>query len=187
MPVKADAFMHGFLVVLAVLLAINVLSAFLSAARRVKRAAIIDHEAAGTVVISSGFFNGFSQEARGTALFIMLLLFAGVVGAFASSRIRSEGTLFPQTVQSETQVANRSVPGQDQSVSDAKKLAMAYYAKKYNDTDVSIEVMPRGDHMEADVIKHGVMVKKLSIEGNRIVEHGTGVARVGLDLLNNVN
>ena len=56
MPVKANAFMHGFLVVIGVLLAINVLSAFLSAAGRVKTAAIIDHEATGTVVISSGFF-----------------------------------------------------------------------------------------------------------------------------------
>ncbi len=99
MPVKADAFMHGFLVVIGVLLAINVLTAFLSAAGRVKTTAIIDHESTGTVVISSGFFNGFGQEARGIALFIMLLLFTGVVGAFASSRIRNENSFGYQAAQ----------------------------------------------------------------------------------------
>jgi len=187
MPVKADAFMHGFLVVIAVLLAINILSAFLSAARRVKTAAIIDHEAAGTVVISSGFFNGFGQEAKGTALFIMLLLFTGIVGAFASSRMRSESSLVHHTVQNETLETSHSVSGQGQSVSEAEKLAMAYYVKKYNDTDVRIEVMPHGDHMEANVIRHGMLVKRLSIKGNTIIEHGTGLRAWALELLTNAN
>ena len=180
MPVKADAFMHGFLVVIGVLLAINVLTAFLSAAGRVKTTAIIDHESTGTVVISSGFFNGFGQEARGIALFIMLLLFTGVVGAFASSRIRNENSFGYQAAQ-------RCVSGQSQSVSDAQKLAMAYYVKKYNDADVRIEVVPHGDHMEADVVKNGMLVRRLSIEGNTIKEHGTGLRAWGLELLTNVN
>jgi hypothetical protein len=187
MAVKANAFMHGFLVVIAVLLAINVFSAFLSAARRIKTAAIIDHEATGTVIISSGFFNGFGQEARGTALFIMLLLFTGMVGAFASSRLRNESSLIHQPVQSETLETSRCVSGQSQSVSAAEKLAMAYYTKKYNDSDVRIEVIPHGDHMEADVIKHGMLVKKLSIQGNTIIEQRTGLRQWALELLNNVN
>ena len=78
-------------------------------------------------------------------------------------------------------------PGKAKAFQRHRTLAMAYYAKKYNDTDVSIEVIPRGDHMEADVIKHGVLVKKLSIEGNKIIEHGTGLREWALELLNNVN
>jgi EmrB/QacA subfamily drug resistance transporter len=182
MTVKANAFMHGFLVVIGVLLAINLLSAFLSASRRVKAAAIIDHEAAGTVVISSGFFNGFGQEARGTALFISLLLFTGIAGAFASSGIRSESSLVHQTVQSEQEEAGRG-----QSVSDAEKLAMAYYGNKYKDTNVRIEVTPRGDHMDASVTKNGMLVKRLSIQGNTITEHGSGVRTWAFELLDNVN
>jgi len=187
MPVKADAFMHGFLVVIGVLLAVNILSAFLSATRRVKAAAIIDHEAVGTVVISSGFFNGFSQEARGTALFIMLLLFTGIAGAFASSGLRSAGPLLPETTQSASIDAGSSVTAQGQAISDARKLAMAYYVDKYNDSDVTIEVIPRGHHMEANVMKHGLQVKRLSIRGNKITEHGTGLRAWVFELLNNVN
>jgi MFS family permease len=182
MTIKADAFMHGFIVVIGVLLTINILSALLSAVRRVKAAAIIDHEAAGTVVISSGFFNGFGQEARGTALFIMLLLFTGIGVAFASSRMRSESYPVRQTIQSVQEDV-----GQGQRISDTEKLAAAYYAKKYNDTDVLVEVVPHGNHMEADVIKHGILVKRLSIEGNAVVEHGTGLRAWVSELVNSVN
>ncbi len=85
--VKASAFMHGFVMVVMVLMAVTIFSAFLSFIRKVKTIDIIDHEAARTAVVSSGFFNGFGQESRGIALFIMLLLFIGVTSAFASSRL----------------------------------------------------------------------------------------------------
>jgi EmrB/QacA subfamily drug resistance transporter len=98
--VKAGAFMHGFMMVIMVLMAVTMLSAFLSSVRKVKTGAIIDHEAADTALVSSGFFNGLSRESRGMALFIMLLLFAVVTGAFASSRLTSETLSTPKTVQS---------------------------------------------------------------------------------------
>ncbi len=87
LPLKAAAFMHGFMMVIMILMAIAILSAFLSSVRKVKTAALVDHEAAETALVSSGFFNGFSRGSRGMALFLMLLLFAGVTGAFASARL----------------------------------------------------------------------------------------------------
>jgi EmrB/QacA subfamily drug resistance transporter len=99
LPVKAGAFMHGFMMVIMVLMAVTMLSAFLSSVRKVKAVAIIDHEAAETALVSSGFFNGFSRESRGMALFIMLLLFAGITGAFASSRLTSGSFPGPKIVQ----------------------------------------------------------------------------------------
>ncbi len=86
MHVKANAFMHGFIMVIMVLMAVTVLSAFLSSVRKVKTSAIIDHQATGTAVVSSGFFNGFSREVRGMALFVILLLFTVIVFSFASFR-----------------------------------------------------------------------------------------------------
>jgi hypothetical protein len=186
-PVKDSAFMHGFLMVIMVLLVINVLSAFLSAAGRGRRVAIIDHEASGTVVISSGFFNGFSQETKGLALFIMLLLFTGFIGAFASSRLRSEGPLLPETVQTSTVYTEKCSPGQGQAILDAKKLALSYYAKKYNDTAISVDVRPVGNHMEADISKDGVLIKELTLRGNTITEHRSGVRDWVFELLNNVS
>jgi hypothetical protein len=186
-PIKDNAFMHGFLMVIMVLLVINVLSAFLSAAGRAKKVAIIDHEASGTVVISSGFFNGFSQEAKGLALFVMLLLFTGFVGAIASSRLRSEGPLMPETVQTSAIYADKCPPGQGQALQDAKKLALAYYATKYHDTDVSVDVRPIGHHMEADISKNGVLIKELTLRGNTITEHRSGVRDWVFELLNNVS
>jgi hypothetical protein len=179
--------MHGFLMVIMVLLVINVLSAFLSAAGRAIKVAIIDHEASGTVVISSGFFNGFSQEAKGLALFVMLLLFTGFVGAIASSRLRSEGPLMPETVQTSAIYADKCPPGQGQALQDAKKLALAYYATKYHDTDVSVDVRPIGHHMEADISKNGVLIKELTLRGNTITEHRSGVRDWVFELLNNVS
>jgi hypothetical protein len=97
--VKAGAFMHGFMMVIMVLMAVTVLSAFLSSVTKVKTGAIIDNEAAETELVSSGFFNGFSRKSRGMALFIMLLLFIGVTGAFASSRLTSGSFTGPKTDQ----------------------------------------------------------------------------------------
>ncbi len=187
MPVKAGAFMQGFMMVIMILMAVTILSAFLSSVRKVKTVAIIDHEAAGTAVVSSGFFNGFSQESRGMALFIMLLLFAGVIGTFASSRLSSASFPAPKTVQSLPVDSGHCLTGQGQSASEAKKLAMAYYTKKYNDSDVDINVMPRGDHMEADVRKNGELVTKLSIKDGNVTEHRTGFRDWTFNLLTNVN
>jgi len=184
-PVKANAFMHGFVMVIIILLAVNIISSFLSAVRNNKKSGIIDHELAGTVIISSGFFSGFAQEARGISLFVTLLLFTGVVGVFAATRLGSEGSVVPQSVQSETVEAARCAT--EQSVPAAEKLAMAYYAKKYHDTDVRIEVRPSSDQMEADVIKNGMLVKRLSIEGTTVIEHRTGLRDWAFDLLSNVN
>ncbi len=87
LSLKSGAFMHGFMMVIMVLMAVTVLSAFLSSVRNVGTAPIVDPEATERTLVSSGFFNGFSRESKGMALFIMLLLVAGVTGAFASSRL----------------------------------------------------------------------------------------------------
>ncbi len=100
-PVKAGAFMHGFMMVIMVLMALTMVSALLSSVRKVKTAAIIDHEATETALVSSGFFNGFSRESRGMALFIMLLLFIGATGSFASSRFAGGSMPGPKTVQNQ--------------------------------------------------------------------------------------
>ncbi len=112
-PVKADAFMHGFMMVIMVLIAVTILSALLSSIRKVKTAAMVDHEAAETALVSSGFFNGFSRESRGMALFIMLLLFAAVPGVFASSRLANRNFPDPRTGKS-LSVSGRSTDGQGQ-------------------------------------------------------------------------
>ncbi len=178
LAVKANAFMHGFIIVLVVLLAINVLAAFLSAARSGKKAVIIDHELAGTGLISSGFFNGFSQEARGTALFVMLLLFTG---AFALTQVY-RGNSFFHNVQDEA-VAACSRTIDQQQISEARELAVAYYTKKYHDSDISVDIRPAGDHMQADIRKEGVLVKELSIKGKTVTEQRTGLRYWILELL----
>lgn len=186
-PVKANAFMHGFIMVIMVLMAVTVLSAVLSSVRKVKAVAIIDHETAGTAVVSSGFFNGFSQEARGMALFFMLLLFTGVIFSFASSRLMSRAFLAPETVQGSTAAAGLCEAGQGERISEARKLALAYYTKKYNDADVDIDVTPRGDHMDADIRKNGMLIKRLSIRGDSVTEDRTGFRDWALGLLTNAN
>jgi len=112
--VKAGAFIHGFMTVIMVLMAVTILSAFLSSIRKVKTVAIIDHEATETTLVSSGFFNGLTRESRGMALFIILLLFAGVTGAFASSRLTSETLSSSKTVQSLSLIPGNSSDGQGQ-------------------------------------------------------------------------
>ncbi|MEJ2032247.1 MAG: MFS transporter, partial [Deltaproteobacteria bacterium] len=183
LPVKDHAFMHGFIVVIMILLAVNVLSAFLSAARSGQRFAIIDHEKAGTVVVSSGFFSGFNQEAKGIALFTMLLLCTGLFGAFASSRLAGSGSILPRAAHSQILQQEKV---QAQKVAAARKLALTYYAGKYHDSDVRVKVIPHGDRMEAEVIKNGMLVKKLSIRGTTITEHRTGIREWMFDIMTNV-
>jgi hypothetical protein len=48
--------------------------------------------------------------------------------------------------------------------------ALKYYAEKYGDSNVTCEVRDYGCHMEAEILKDGNVVKKLSISGNRIAE-----------------
>jgi len=88
------------MMVIMVLMAVTILSALLSSVRKVKTTGIIDHEAAETELVSSGFFNGFSWERRGMALFIMLFMFIEVTGAFASPRLSNGSFSAPKTVQS---------------------------------------------------------------------------------------
>ena len=187
LQVKAAAFMHGFMTVIMVLMAVTIISAFLSSIRKVKTVAIADHEATRTAVVSSGFFHGFSQESKGIALFIMLLLFTGVTGAFASSRLSSERMPAPTAVQSLPVDSGHCSNGQGQRDSEIQKLALAYYAKKYNDSDVDVDVIPQGEHMEADIRKNGELVKTLSINGNTVTEDHTGMRDWALNLMINVN
>ncbi len=185
--IKDSAFMHGFIMVLMVLLVLNIIAALLSAAKSGKGTAIIDHQTSGAVVISSGFFNGFSQESAGMSLLVMLILFTGFAGAFASAHFRSENTFFPESTRSAQEDAGSHTVSQGQAISDAKALALAYYEKKYNDAHVSIEVKPIHDHMEAYIRKNGLLVKKLSVEGNNISEEKTGLHDWVLDLMINSN
>ncbi|HEX8949055.1 MAG TPA: MFS transporter [Dissulfurispiraceae bacterium] len=180
-PVKADAFMHGFLVVIGVLLLLNLISAFLSAARRVKTDAIIDHDMTGKAVISSGILSVLSQEARGIALLLVFLLFAGTAGIVVSSGWRGGPPVSHQAIQGVQQEA------QEKNMEEARGIAMAYYVQKYHDPNVSIEVKAAGDHMEADVSKRGVFVKKLIIEGNTVKEEGTGMRDWLFNFLTNVD
>ncbi len=185
--IKDNAFMHGFIMVILVLLALNVLAAFLSAAKKGKSMAIIDHQAAGTVVISSGFFNGFSQENAGLPLFVMLLLVAGLMSSFASVAFRSGHILVRETPAISAPSDTGQAAARQKAVSDAKALAIAYYAKKYNDTDVSVDIRPRDGRMDAYIRKNGALVKKLSVKGDLVTEEKTGLRDWALELLSNVN
>jgi hypothetical protein len=79
------------------------------------------------------------------------------------------------------------VTSQGQRVSEAQKLAQAYYMQKYNDANVQIDVIPHGDHMEADVTKKGMLVKRLSIRNGSVKEDQTGFRDWAFCLLTNVN
>ncbi len=185
LAVRADAFMHGFITVIAVLIAITLVAAFLSAFRREQKIAIINHELAGTGLISSGLFNGFSQEARGMALFVMLLLFAGIAGTFAASRGHNEDTLWHRTVQSGKTTGGYASDRQ-MTASEARDVALAYYAAHYHDAKVAVDIRPEGDHMQADIRKEGVLVKELSIRGKVVTEKRTGLHDWVFELLANL-
>lgn len=183
MPLKANAFMHGFIMVIMILLAVNVLTAFISAVRTTRRVSIIDHEMAGTVVIGSGFFSGFSQEMAGTAILVTLIMLAGFIGAFASAGARSTQPLFPQAGHAASVTGGNS--GTGQAISDARSLALAYYAKKYHDANVSVEIRRDDGGLEAEIRKHGFLVKELSIQGNSVSEKRTGIRDWAFDLFTN--
>jgi hypothetical protein len=48
----------------------------------------------------------------------------------------------------------------------------AYYAKKFNDPNLVVQINDYGCHMEADVLQNGKIVKRLSISGNSVSEIG---------------
>ena len=184
-PIKDNAFIHGFIIVIMTLLAVNLLSAFLSAVRDGKRSGIVNHEPTESAVISTGFFSGFNQETKGLALFILLLLVGGMAGGVATLRWHNGNFSTPETSR-EKILQDQQAKEQAQRLAAAKKEAMAYYTQKYHDSDVRIEVKFRGDHIEADVIKNGVFIRRLSIRGKTITEHRTGLREWIIDLLGNV-
>jgi EmrB/QacA subfamily drug resistance transporter len=186
LAVRADAFMHGFIMVIGILLAITLVAALLSAFRREQRVPIINHELAGTGLISSGFLGGFSQEARSVALFVMLLLFTGVAGTFAVNQTRNEDALLQRPVQTETADAMQRSSQPNEAVAEARNVALAYYTEKYHDSNVSIDIRPAGNHMEAEIRKEGALVKKLSIKGKTVKEQPTGLHEWVFDLLTNL-
>ncbi len=47
-----------------------------------------------------------------------------------------------------------------------------YYAKKFNDPNLVVQINDYGCHMEADVLQDGKIVKRLSISGNSVTEIG---------------
>jgi EmrB/QacA subfamily drug resistance transporter len=183
-PIKDGAFMHGFMIVISVLLAVNVLAAILSALRKDTATGIIDHDITGALVISSGFFNGFSQETAGMAILITAILFAGYIGLYAFARQRAVD--FASSGRGA--VSAEVVPAQaGHAAYDPKSIALAYYVKNYNDKDVSISVRNKGDHFEADVRKFGFLVKRLEVKGDKVTERRTGIRELELDQLVLVN
>jgi hypothetical protein len=64
-------------------------------------------------------------------------------------------------------------PGRGGARTDLKaieKAAMGYYADKYGDRDVTVQVKDFGCHQEAYILKNGAMVKRLSVSNGSIYE-----------------
>lgn len=171
-PLKSDAFMHGFMVVIMILLALNVIAALLSAMRKGQASGIIDHEASGAVVLSSGFLSGFNQETAGIAAFVMALLLAGYIGAFAYARPRTGG---PFAAQSAGEAAAGAGMCLRAAAPELSALALGYYARQHHDKDVSVVLTPSGNYVEADIRKNGLLVERLSIKDGKIAERRTGL------------
>jgi hypothetical protein len=62
--------------------------------------------------------------------------------------------------------------GTSLSLDQVKAGVLKYYAAKYGDSDVTVEVKDYGCHQEAEIIKAGAVLKRLSINGNNIAEIG---------------
>ena len=54
----------------------------------------------------------------------------------------------------------------------AEKMAFEYYASRYGDIDVTVEIRDFGCHVEAYIKKGNAVVRRLSISGNNIFETG---------------
>lgn len=62
--------------------------------------------------------------------------------------------------------------GQESPEKYAEKMAFEYYALRYGDRDITVEIRDFGCHMEAYIKKGQAVVRKLSISGNNIFEIG---------------
>jgi hypothetical protein len=128
------------------------------------------------------------DKSAGMSVFITLLLLAGLAGVFSSPGIRGGNAVFSGRGQSSALVRAGHTENHFQRAQEAKTLALAYYARKYGDRDVSIDIRAGGNHSEeAFIRKNGFLVKKLSISGNRVIEEHTGLHDWIFDLLTNVN
>ena len=52
---------------------------------------------------------------------------------------------------------------------------------------VTVKVKPVGDHLEADVMKYGFLVDRLSIAGTQVKEIPSGIGTTIIDLITNIN
>lgn len=182
MLVKDDAFMHGFTMVILSLIAVNVLAAFISALKKGEMAGVVDHDMTGAVVISSGFFNGFSQEITGMTIVTTVLLLAVYTGIFAIARLRPSGVIdiAPKGISSLAELDHKHGP----PALDPKSLALQYYVNKYHDSNVSIDIRPYGiNKEEADVRKYGFLVKRLIVKGDKVTEKRRGMGQWAIDEL----
>ncbi len=59
-----------------------------------------------------------------------------------------------------------------QRAESVRSFIYSYYAKKFNDTNLVVQVKDYGCHMEANVLRGGKIVKRLSISGNSVTEIG---------------
>lgn len=62
--------------------------------------------------------------------------------------------------------------GKGNVTENARRLAFEFYANKYRDADISIEIKDFGCHMEAYILKGGAVVKRLNINGLTVTETG---------------
>ncbi len=183
LPLKADAFMHGLVVVILVVFGVNILVAALSALRTTPAVGFIDHDVAGAAVISSSFLGGFSPDPPAVstlvvdppalvlgAILLLTVVVAGHIYTLVSTRLRAEAVASGQAPPSAS-VGPPAALG----LPDARSLAIAYYANKYHDRDVSVDIWREGNHEEADVRKYGFIVKSLTIRDHTVQERRTWI------------
>ncbi len=88
------------------------------------------------------------------------------------------GALAPTFLQGRAAVEKWRGDGVEQStisLAQAQKIALAYYIQKYEDTNVSVAIRPIGGHFQAYIKKKGIVIKKLSIDGNQVTEIRRGM------------
>lgn len=133
----------------------------------------------------------FRREKAGMSMLLTALLLVGLAGVFASPGFRDGTVLFANNGQITGSNKTENVGNHIRTAQEAEALALSYYAKKYGDRDVSVEVAPGEDNSRAAYVayirKNGVLVKKLSIYGNKVIEEHTGIHDWIFDLLTNVN
>jgi cytochrome c553 len=57
-------------------------------------------------------------------------------------------------------------------INSLKGYIYEYYSKQLQDPDITVEVQDLGCHQEAQILKNGEVIKKLSINGGQISEIG---------------